>query len=153
MSKVKALGCLCQHSNKWWSIGGAHAFIFHFFPFVLFFFSFFPLPPLIYLADMESESEKRKVEVIFFLFFPPSCESKLSRVERRHPAGLEKHCLVSQAGTFFVTWLKMRPNTIPITLSPPWLPFLHCSLHPWRIACSLLKPFRLLGAHCSVVAR
>lgn len=42
--------------------------------------------------------------------------------------GLDKHGLVSQGGTLFMTWLKMCPNTIPITprslLSPPRLPSL-----------------------------
>lgn len=92
-------------------------------------------------------------------FFCSSCESELerSRVEQKRPAGLEKHSLVSQAASLFVTWLKMCPHTIPITphrlLSPPWLPSLHPSLHLQRIACPLLEPFPLLGAHCSWVAR
>lgn len=100
----------------------------------------------------KKKTEKRE-EVRLTLFLFSSCESELSEVEQRRPAGLEKHSLVSQAGTFFVTWLKMCPNTIPITLhpliSPPWLP----SLHLQRIACPLLKPFRLLGAYCSLVAK
>lgn len=83
--------------------------------------------------------EKKKKNVEVRLCFPSPCTilkvkwAEWSRAERRHPAGLEKHCLVSQAGTFFVTWLKMCPNTIPITLhrllSPTWLPSLHHSLH------------------------
>lgn len=76
---------------------------------------------------------------------------------KKCPARLLKRSLVSQAASIFVTRLKMCPHAIPITphplLFPPWLLSLHPSLHLQRIACPLLKPFPLLGAHCSGVAR
>lgn len=40
----------------------------------------------------------------------------------------------------------ITPHPFP---SPPWLPSLHPSLRLQRIACPLLEPFPLLGAHCS----
>lgn len=84
-------------------------------------------------------------------------ESRCSRVKQKCPARLLKRSLVSQAASIFVTRLKMCPHAIPITphplLFPPWLLSLHRSLHLQRIACPLLKPFPLLGAHCSGVAR
>lgn len=79
------------------------------------------------------------------------------RVKQKGPARLLKRSLVSQAASIFVTRLKMCPHAIPITphplLFPPWLLSLRPSLHLQRIACPLLKPFPLLGAHCSGVAR
>lgn len=74
---------------------------------------------------------KKKLKFCFSFLAKSAKWAEKSKTERRHPAGLEKRCLVSQAGTFFVTWLKMCPNTIPITLgcllSPTWLPSLHHS--------------------------
>lgn len=90
----------------------------------------------------------------FFVFFATVCYHLLSRSRAETSSGVrEAQPRFPGSLPLCDTVKDVSSPPFPITprplLSPPWLPSLHPSLRLQRIACPLLEPFPLLGAHCS----
>lgn len=90
----------------------------------------------------------------FTFFFATVCYHLLSPSRAETSSGVrEAQPRFPGSVPFCDTVKDVSSPPFPITprplLSPPWLPSLHPSLRLQRIACPLLEPFPLLGAHCS----